>query len=352
MCDGHGTAQHIGQPRSVTPVAVPGTPEPHSRLDPSSADDAYPIRPCRDRRSGGTVLQLVDQPRHGRRLLRGNGAQHGIELADFFFGAFDPAGTITIDKLPGAFWIQALSVRVFGIHTWALVLPQVLEGVGAVFALFRAVRRLAGPAAGLVAALLLAASPAIVTLDRGNISDSLMILLLVLAADAASAALTSGRLSHLLLAGLFVGLAFQAKMMEAWLVLPALGAAYLLAAPSPVGRRLRSILVLGVVTGVVSLLWMTAVTLTPCVQPSLCRREPSRFGVRAGVRLQRFRTPRPSNPDATACQAVHWRGDPLSAAELGPSGDRLAGSGPGWMLPAAYVCGPVRSAQSQTTFPA
>ena len=102
---------------------------------------------------------------------------------DFIFGAFDPAGTITLDKLPGAFWVQALSVRAFGDSTWAMVLPQVVEGVVTVLVLYRAVTRLAGPAAGLVAALVLAASPAVVALDRGNISDSLMILLLVLAAD-------------------------------------------------------------------------------------------------------------------------------------------------------------------------
>ena len=63
---------------------------------------------------------------------------------DFIFGAFDPAGTITMDKLPGAFWLQALSVRAFGPHTWAIVLPQVIEGILAVLVLYRAVRRLAG----------------------------------------------------------------------------------------------------------------------------------------------------------------------------------------------------------------
>ncbi len=64
---------------------------------------------------------------------------------DFFFGAFDPAGTITVDKLPGALWIQALSVRAFGLHTWAIILPQVIEGILTVVVLYRAVRRLAGP---------------------------------------------------------------------------------------------------------------------------------------------------------------------------------------------------------------
>ena len=119
---------------------------------------------------------------------------------DFAFGAFDPAGTVTLDKLPGAFWLQALSVRAFGVSTWAIVLPQVVEGVLAVLVLYRIVRRLAGPAAGLIAAAVLAVSPAVVALDRGNISDSLMILLVLLAADAVCGAL-AGRWWRLVLAG-------------------------------------------------------------------------------------------------------------------------------------------------------
>ena len=108
---------------------------------------------------------------------------------NFIFGAFDPAGTITVDKLPGALWIQALSVRAFGLHTWAIILPQVIEGILTVLVLYRAVTRLAGPTADLIAALVLAVSPATVALDRENISDSLLILLLVLAANAVSGAI-------------------------------------------------------------------------------------------------------------------------------------------------------------------
>ena len=78
---------------------------------------------------------------------------------DFIFGAFDPGGTVTIDKLPGELWVQALSLRIFGFHIWALVLPQVVEGVLAILVLYRAVRRLAGPTAGLTAAVVLAAVP-------------------------------------------------------------------------------------------------------------------------------------------------------------------------------------------------
>jgi 4-amino-4-deoxy-L-arabinose transferase-like glycosyltransferase len=183
---------------------------------------------------------------------------------DFAFGSFDPAGTITVDKLPGALWVQALSLRAFGFHVWALILPQVVEGVLTVLVLYRAVRRLAGPLAGLVAAVVLSATPVTVLLGRGNVSDSLLILLLVLAADATSAALSNGQPRWLLLAGVWVGLAFQAKMVQAWLVLPGLAAAYLLAAPAERWRtRFGHVAAAGVITALVSLSWMTAVSLVP-----------------------------------------------------------------------------------------
>jgi 4-amino-4-deoxy-L-arabinose transferase-like glycosyltransferase len=219
---------------------------------------------------------------------------------DFIFGAFDPAGTITVDKLPGALWLQALSVRAFGMHTWAIILPQVIEGVLTVLVLYRAVARLAGPAAGLIAALVLVVSPATVALNRENISDSLLILLLVLAADAVSGAIAGrtpitagqarqdatlaaddpdgpssgaadavgvrrpgGTLGRLILAGFWVGLAFQAKDIEAWMALPALGLAYLLSGSGPALRRASQLAVAGVVVALVSLSWMTAVSLVP-----------------------------------------------------------------------------------------
>jgi 4-amino-4-deoxy-L-arabinose transferase-like glycosyltransferase len=193
-------------------------------------------------------------------------AVHSMSLNwhNFIFGALDPAGTITLDKLPGAFWVQALSVKVFGFNTWAMVLPQAVEGIVTVLVLYRAVARLAGHTSGLIAALILAASPATIALDRGNISDSLMILLLVLAADAVSAAVTGRRPAlHLVLAAFWVGLAFQAKMIEAWMVLPAFAIAYLVDGPAPLTRKLRQLLVAGVVAAVISLAWITAVSLVP-----------------------------------------------------------------------------------------
>jgi 4-amino-4-deoxy-L-arabinose transferase-like glycosyltransferase len=199
------------------------------------------------------------EPFYGAAARSMSGSWH-----DFLFGAFDPAGTVTVDKLPGALWPQALSLRMFGFHVWAAVLPQAIEGVLTVLVLYRAMRRLAGPVAGIVAAAVLAASPVTVALNRGNVSDSLLILLTVLAADATVAAIVCGRLRSLLLAGVWVGLAFQAKMGQAWLILPALAIAYLVAARPPRLRvRAWHVALAGAATVAVSLSWMTVVALVP-----------------------------------------------------------------------------------------
>jgi 4-amino-4-deoxy-L-arabinose transferase-like glycosyltransferase len=186
-----------------------------------------------------------------------------MNLSNFFFGAFDPARTITVDKLPGAFWLQAISAALFGPHTWSLVLPQVIEGTATVLVLYRVVRRQAGPAAGLIAAVILAISPATVALNRGNISDTLMILLAVLAADSVTVAASTGRWRPLLLAGLWVGLAFQAKMLEAWLLLPALAVCYLVAAPGGWQQRASRCGAMVALAAAVSLSWMSLVTIWP-----------------------------------------------------------------------------------------
>ena len=290
---------------------------------------------------------------------------------DFIFGAFDPAGTVTLDKLPGAFWLQALSVRAFGFHPWAIVLPQVVEGILTVLVLYRAVYRLAGPTAGLISALVLAASPAAVALDRGNISDSLMILLLVLAADAVSAAIarssmdladeypdladeddeddeltdgdawrTYGTTTRLVLAGLWVGLAFQAKMIEAWMVLPALGLAYLVCGPGPAVRRVVQLTVAGVVVAVVSLVWMTAVSLVPAAdRPYLDGSHDNSIYTQVFVynAFGRF-------GDQTPLQVAAAELNPGSVLAVpAPTAGRLLHGGfgrdTGWLLPGAAVIG-------------
>ncbi|MER6377544.1 glycosyltransferase family 39 protein, partial [Streptomyces mirabilis] len=112
----------------------------------------------------------------------------------FLFGSFDPGNSITIDKLPGFLWPQALSARIFGFHPWALTLPQVIEGVLSVAVLYRAVRRWAGESAGLLAAGAFALTPAVAGLFRTQAEDPAFTLLVLLAADATLRAAREARL--------------------------------------------------------------------------------------------------------------------------------------------------------------
>ena len=181
----------------------------------------------------------------------------------FFYGAFDPKATITIDKLAGSFLPQALSARIFGFSAWSLALPQVIEGVIAVLVMYRVVRRWAGVAPGLLAAGIFTLTPIAASMFGHSMEDGALTMCLVLAADACQRAVMEGRLRSLAWAGVWVGLGFQAKMLQAWMVLPALAVGYLLAAPVGLRRRLWHLGVSGAVMVAVSLSWIALYAVTP-----------------------------------------------------------------------------------------
>jgi 4-amino-4-deoxy-L-arabinose transferase-like glycosyltransferase len=181
----------------------------------------------------------------------------------FFYGAFDPKATITIDKLAGSFAPQALSARIFGYHAWSLALPQVIEGVIATLAMYRVVRRWAGPVPGVLAAGIFALTPIAASMFGHSMEDGLLTMSLVLAADAYQRAVMEARLRSLIWSGFWVGVGFQAKMLQAWMVLPALALGYLLFAPARPWRRIGQVAAAGVVMLAVSLSWVALYTFTP-----------------------------------------------------------------------------------------
>ncbi|MFB8179667.1 ArnT family glycosyltransferase [Streptomyces sp. NPDC055966] len=262
----------------------------------------------------------------------------------FFFGSFDPRNTLTIDKLPGFLWPQALSALVFGFHPWALVLPQALEIVASVVLLHVVVRRWAGVSAGLLAAAFLALTPVTVGLGRSVTEDAPFVLLLLLAAEAVQRATERGRVVPLLLAGFWVGVAFQCKMLEAWAVLPALAATYLVAAPPSLRRRLRDLALAAAVMFAVSVSWMVAATLTPgSARPYLDgTTDNSAFGLVVGYNfLTRFHT---VGVDAAGTGSVAPN-ESLRAAGSGPGmGDSVwkmfspgLATQTGWLYPLAAL---------------
>jgi 4-amino-4-deoxy-L-arabinose transferase-like glycosyltransferase len=181
---------------------------------------------------------------------------------NFFFASFD-AGFVSVDKPPLGLWIQAASAKAFGFQGWSLLLPQALAGVLAVGLLYHLVRRALGPVAGVLAALTLALTPISVAISRHNNLEGLLVLVILLAVWAFILAAETGRWPWLLLGAVLVGLGFNIKMLEAFLMLPACYLLYLVAAPV---SGLKRILHLGLATAVllvVSLAWAVAVDLTP-----------------------------------------------------------------------------------------
>jgi 4-amino-4-deoxy-L-arabinose transferase-like glycosyltransferase len=187
---------------------------------------------------------------------------------NFFFVSFDPGGFISIDKPPLGFWLEAFSAKIFGFSPLSLLLPSALAGVISVLVLSHLVRRTFGPTAGLLAGLTLAITPISVVTARNITIDSLLVLVLLLAAWMISLAVETGQLRFLLFCALLVGLGFNIKTLEAYFVLPAFALLYWFTAPHSWQKRLYYLALATLVLLLVSLSWSLCVDLTaPALRP-------------------------------------------------------------------------------------
>jgi 4-amino-4-deoxy-L-arabinose transferase-like glycosyltransferase len=182
---------------------------------------------------------------------------------DFLYGSFDASGVMTVDKPPLSLWVQALSVRAFGFHSLSILVPQALMGMASVALVYDLTRRRFGRVAGAVAGLVLALTPMTVAISRHNNPDALLVLCSVAALWFLVRALEDGRTKWLVWAGLCVGLAFEAKMLVALMVVPGIAAAWLWVAPRGRVAALRHLLAGGAAMVVVGGAWPLLVALTP-----------------------------------------------------------------------------------------
>lgn len=187
-------------------------------------------------------------------------------LHNFFFVSYDPGGFVTIDKPPVGFWLQVASAKLLGFTPFSVLLPQALAGVLSVVLLYYLVQRHFGRVAGLLAALALAVSPISVVTNRNNTIDSTLALLLLIGAWAVMRAAESGKLRYLLLCAAVIGIGFNVKMLEAYLVVPTFGLLYLVAAPHHLLKRIGHLVLAGILLLAISLSWVAAVDLTPSSQ--------------------------------------------------------------------------------------
>src|SRR3954453_5906658 len=181
----------------------------------------------------------------------------------FFFGSSDAASSITVDKPPASLWVMALSVRAFGLSSFSILMPEVLMGVASVAVLHATVKRQFGAAAGLLAGTVLALTPVAAMMFRFNNPDALLVLLMTLGAYATMRAVEHASPKWLIWVGVLVGFGFLTKMLQALVVVPAFALAYLVAAPTPLRRRIIHLLAAGAAMVVSAGWWIAIVELVP-----------------------------------------------------------------------------------------
>ncbi|MEE4022001.1 glycosyltransferase family 39 protein [Gordonia sp. PKS22-38] len=145
----------------------------------------------------------------------------------WFFGSSDMANSITVDKPPAALWIPSLSVRIFGLNSWSVLVPEVLMGVASVALLYLITKKYFGHWPGILAGVVLAVTPVAAMMFRFNNPEALLILLMIAAVWATLKAIDDGRLRWMILTGVFVGFGFLTKQLQVMLIVPPLAITYL-----------------------------------------------------------------------------------------------------------------------------
>jgi len=181
----------------------------------------------------------------------------------FFFGSSDAGNSITVDKPPASLWVMALSVRIFGLSSFSILLPEVIMGVATVGVVHATVKRCSTAAAGLLAGAVLALTPVAVLMFRFNNPEALLVLLMTLGAWATMRSIEQGSPKWMAIVGVFIGLGFLTKALQVLLVVPFFGLGYVLFANTTLRRR-----IVGAIVGVGAMLlsagwWVAIVELIP-----------------------------------------------------------------------------------------
>ena len=250
----------------TTDIAPPTSPP--VATSPSPAQPALPPARPRDRIAVGVLLvatavfYLWNITVNGSaNVFYAGAAWSGSRNWEaLLFGSVDPSNFITVDKPPVSQWVMGLSGQIFGYSSASMLIPEALMGVASVALMYAAGTRIAGRPAGLVAGAALALTPVAAMMFRFNNPDAAMVLLMTAGAYCAIRASAVASARWLALAGVAVGFAFLAKMLEGLMVLPALGLVYLVAAPTGIGKRVRDLLIAAVAM-IVSAGWYVLLTL-------------------------------------------------------------------------------------------
>ncbi|MCZ9352905.1 glycosyltransferase family 39 protein [Streptomyces mutabilis] len=181
----------------------------------------------------------------------------------WFFGSLDAGNFLTVDKPPFALMVMGLSCRLLGYGTWQMMLPLIAAALATIWILHSSVKRVWGHGAATVAALVLALTPITVAINRDNNPDTLLVFLMVGGAALGLRAVRDGRLLPLLGSAVCFGLAFNTKMLQGYIALPAVFVVYVYATNLGWAKRIRNLALAAVALVVSSFWWAAAVSLVP-----------------------------------------------------------------------------------------
>ncbi|WP_246310906.1 glycosyltransferase family 39 protein [Paenibacillus xylanilyticus] len=182
---------------------------------------------------------------------------------NFFYASLDSAGSVTVDKPPVVFWIQTAFAYVFGLHGWSVILPQVLAGIGSVLLIYFMVKPTFGLAAARISALAMATVPVVAAVSRTNNIDSMLVFTLLLGSWFLFKGTKQGSPWRILVAFALIGLAFNMKMLQAYMILPAFYIFYMLAFQAKWRKKIILLIGSTAVLAVVSLSWAVTVDSIP-----------------------------------------------------------------------------------------
>ncbi|MGW4593795.1 ArnT family glycosyltransferase [Streptomyces sp. NPDC004457] len=266
---GHGAAADWGPPPAAPPpgprAGEPGQPFVR-RLWRGRPEDPRWVRPALLGLLATTLLlYLYDLSASGyANSFYSAAVQAGSRSwKAFFFGSLDAGNAITVDKPPASLWPMELSVRVFGLNSWAILAPEVLMGVAAVAVVYAAVRLRFSPVAGLVAGAVLALTPVAALMFRFDNPDAMLALLMSVACYLVLRALADGRTKWLVWAGVAIGFAFLAKTLQAFLILPVPAVVYAVCAPVSPRKRFGQLAAATLALVVSGGWWVAVVELWP-----------------------------------------------------------------------------------------
>lgn len=186
-----------------------------------------------------------------------------MNFKNFFFLASDPSGFVSIDKPPLGFWLQTISAKIFGFSGWSIILPQALASVFSVALLYYLVKKSFGSFAGLIAALCLTVTPIFVAASRNNTIDNQLVLCMLLACCFLLTAAEKGNLTRLIISLAIIGIGFNIKMGEVFLVAPAIYITYFFSSSATFKKKTQHLIAGSAVLILISLSWASIVDLVP-----------------------------------------------------------------------------------------